>query len=110
MGNNYDKTRNVLKRCHAFLGMLCRDGKCDDHCSECLGASDLADDVFDAIAVPPRNCDVGTAEEQGKRFKKFCSEHQAPWHGCTDCPLLMPISEKCALLWAQMPYEEVGAK
>ena len=56
-----------------------------------------------------RNCDVGTAEEQAERFKKFCFDHQAPWHGCTNCPVLM--SEKCALTWAQMPYtEEVEAK
>lgn len=62
-----------------------------------------------ALALPRRNCDVGTAEEQAERFKKFCYEHQAPWHGCTNCPVLM--SEKCALAWAQTPYaaEEGGA-
>lgn len=59
----------------------------------------------EALAEPPRNCDVGSTEEQGMRFKKFCNDHQAPWHGCTNCPVLM--SEKCAIAWAQMPYEEV---
>ena len=59
--------------------------------------------VQSALAAPLRNCDVGTAEEQAERFKKFCSDHQAPWHGCTNCPVLM--SEKCAITWAQMPYE-----
>lgn len=39
----------VLNRVHDFLGALCRDGRCDDHCSECIGASDLADDVWDVI-------------------------------------------------------------
>jgi hypothetical protein len=39
----------VLNRVHDFLGGLCRDGRCDDHCHECIGASDLADDVWDVI-------------------------------------------------------------
>jgi len=43
------KTIDVLERCNEFLGELCRDGKCDDHCSACLGASDLADDVWDVL-------------------------------------------------------------
>lgn len=44
-----DKVREVLNRVHEFLSNLCRDAKCDDHCSECLGASDLADDVYDLL-------------------------------------------------------------
>ena len=63
----------------------------------------MVKEISDALAEPPRQCDVGTAEEQAERFKKFCFDHQAPWHGCTNCPVLM--SEKCALTWAQMPYE-----
>lgn len=58
-----------------------------------------------AYKIEPRNCDVGTAEEQGVRFKKFCNDHQEPWHGCMNyCPVLM--SEKCAIAWAQLPYKE----
>ena len=107
MGNNYEKTRNVLKRCHAFLGVLCRDGKCDDHCSECLGASDLADDVFDVLALPPRNCDVGTPKEQSARYEKFCFNHRSRERCCQDCPLLHEPS--CELAWAQMTYVEETA-
>lgn len=69
-----------------------------DHIEECQKKARAA------LSAPARNCDAGTAEEQAKRFKKFCFDHQAPWHGCTNCPVLM--SEKCALAWAQMPYEE----
>lgn len=68
--------------------------------------SDVAEAIDNANAVlaePIRNCDVGTAEEQAERFKKFCFGHQTPWHGCTNCAVLM--SEKCALTWGQMPYE-----
>ena len=43
------KEREVLNRVHEFLSNLCRDARCDDHCSECLDASDLADDVYDLL-------------------------------------------------------------
>ena len=48
------------------------------------------------LAAPPRNCDVGTAEEQDKRYAMFMEKH---W-----------TLGKTALQWAQMPYEEGGAK
>ena len=49
-----------------------------------------------ALAAPPRNCDVGTAEEQEERYAMFIKEH---W-----------TLGKTALQWAQMPYKEGGAK
>lgn len=63
-----------------------------------------------AYKSEPRNCDVGTAEEQLKRFKDFCriiSKDET----CDGCPLLPQCStlEHCTLKWAQMPYEEGGA-
>lgn len=73
--NDYRKAREVLTRVHEFLSNLCRDARCDAHCSECIGASDLADDVYDVLHAPPRNCNVGTAEEQYVRFKKHCEEN-----------------------------------
>ena len=58
-----------------------------------------------ALSAPPRNCDVGTADEQTDRFNKLCLSHTIPWHGCSDyCPLLK--SDRCALKWAQSPYSE----
>ena len=63
--------------------------------------------VEKALAVPPRNCDVGTADEQGRRCERFCMKHKA--FGCDKCPLVHVQS--CELAWAQMPYaEEVGVK
>ena len=62
-----------------------------------------------ALASPPRNCDVGTAEEQAKRFKKFCNKHCRGSNvrfPCLTCPL--PV-DKCQLAWAQMPYAQEGA-
>ena len=43
-----------------------------------------------ALAAPARNCDVGTKEEQHKRFKEFCEErdcHKCPFYGIADCPI-----------------------
>ena len=70
--------------------------------------SQLFDIADAALSAPPRNCDVGTAEEQAKRFKGFCGQFD-----CYECPLGVGAGKVyyCALKWAQMPYaeEEGGA-
>ena len=102
--NKWDKVEVVLTRVHDFLGRLVRDGRCDDHCSECFGASGLALDVWDVLhglKHPPRNCDVGTAEEQAERFFAFCNSNK-----CPSCPCRFTKKTDCALIWAQMPYEK----
>lgn len=56
-----------------------------------------------ALAAPPRNCDVGTEQEQARRFLKYCMkqdcEKACPFRDCKN-------SHECAFAWAQMPYEE----
>ena len=94
--NNNSKAREVLNRVHEFLSNLCRDARCDDHCSECLGASDLADDVYDLLHTPPRNCDVGTDNEQIGRWKEFCDHYE------------VDRSPESFARWAQGPYFEEG--
>lgn len=61
-----------------------------------------------ALFLPPRNCDVGTAEEQTKRFSDFCKAHRHPdLPRCAGCPLENTTSDTgCSFAWAQMPYEE----
>lgn len=61
----------------------------------------------------PRNCDVGTVDEQEARFDGFCMAHkeiQEP--GLKVCSDNCPFVKKgfCELHWAQMPYEESKAK
>ena len=87
-------------------------------CSRIIGANGIRGNVFlddiqeahkaitDALAAPPRQCDVGTAEEQVKRYDKFCDIHDCR----SDCPLFK--ADSCELEWAQMPYEaeEGGAQ
>ena len=52
----------------------------------------------------PRNCDVGTAEEQDERFRDFCPKYISGT--CTGCKLHDCGLAECALAWAQIPYEE----
>lgn len=75
----------------------------------------LKDVVLPALAEPVRNCDVGTAEEQEKRFHDFCRARHLPRieesrYCAYKCPLEGDTC--CELAWAQMPYveKEGGAK
>jgi hypothetical protein len=56
-----------------------------------------------ALSKPPRNCDVGTEQEQHKRFVTFCNAHI----DCVDCPIKAYWTKalSCGILWGQMPYE-----
>ena len=53
-----------------------------------------------------RNCDVGTPQEQIKRFDAFC----AKFENCKGCPYgsLCPSAE-CALHWSQTEYKKEGS-
>lgn len=58
---------------------------------------------------PRRNCDIGSAEEQEIRFKKFCNSHYNINNvdgECNACPLNDNIKTECEFAWMQMPYEE----
>lgn len=68
----------------------------------------VIDIVSAALSAPPRNCDVGTAEEQDARFGEFCVMRRTG--SCAGCP--DPVGgftvangiRECALVWAQTPY------
>ena len=71
---------------------------------------DVRDKVKTALATPPRNCDVGTAEEQIGRHNEYCrhlkdtaARYNFNLDICDDC-------RYCFAKWAQMPYEEGGKK
>ena len=69
----------------------------------------IISDVQSALSAPPRNCDVGSAEEQDRRRIAYCRDHS-----CKICPLR--DSEhggvSCDITWAQKPYtsEKGGAE
>ena len=83
----------------------------EDDAKECLSV------VNAALSDPPRNCDVGTAEEQSDRFDKFCYSHSK----CHKCPVKSIWNSqhrqkqlreiiRCEIIWSQMPYEGGGAE
>lgn len=109
---------NQMKMLNALKGIadIC-DGKveCKSTSEERLLIYNLAKS---ALTAPQRNCDVGTAEEQHRRFIDYCNTCDCPM-GCihrkefigmldTRCASML----KCYIRWAQMPYEseEGGAK
>lgn len=81
---------------------------------------DCRDKLKAALALPRRNCDVGTAEEQEKRWHKNCGPGIP---NCKHCKVYGQAKESgfvsgrgfllscsCKFVWAQMPYEEGDAK
>lgn len=54
---------------------------------------------------PPRNCDIGTPEEQAERFNLQCFRHHTGRCSphCSTIPA--KTESECVLKWAQMPYE-----
>lgn len=76
---------------------------------------ELRNEIRAALDAPPRNCDVGTADEQAERFEAECKRRDL----CTPCPVHAAWGEfregkpkSCQLIWAQMPFapEKGGAK
>ena len=62
-----------------------------------------------ALAATPRNCDIGTPEEQSERFDAHCQKHM----GCLTCPLREKdggVPKHCEFAWAQLPYDEGSEK
>ena len=62
----------------------------------------LCEIVSQDLAIPLRQCDVGTADEQSARYDEFCYQHRTIEHCCANCPVVS--SATCELAWAQTPY------
>lgn len=101
------KARKVMERVHKFLGILIRENLVKDAPflkeGEIENESDLADDVWEVLQGVPRNCDIGTAEEQVARQKRWCATTRD--YSCADI-----MCRSCFAKWSQMPYKEVGDK
>ena len=97
MANNFQIMRAALLRVKEARG---RD-------LEYVTLADIDADVDAALAAPPRNCDVGTPEEQARRFQLFCQAHRAFDAGCSsNCPFVDTADiNHCQSGWAQLPYE-----
>lgn len=67
----------------------------------CYEITTAIEKCFAALAEPPRNCDVGSLEEQSKRFGEFCAPQK-----CRECRLYVDGAfGDCGVRWSQMPYE-----
>ena len=63
-------------------------------------------DAKAALSAPPRNCDLGTVEEQIAGFYAFCCTHKVSATDCGTCPAYKEGDRAaCRLIWAQMPCE-----
>lgn len=60
------------------------------------------------LAAPPRNCDVGTPEEQYDRHDKYCNLQPT----CIKCLRVDAASMciSCFAKWAQRPYGQEGGE
>lgn len=63
----------------------------------------IIDKCKSALSAPPRQCDVGTPEEQYRRWVHFCEQRL---HRCDNCPCNRP--EGCTFTYENMPYAEEG--
>lgn len=98
------KMRGALALCNAMLRRL--DERALNETMSCI-AEEARVKVAEALAAPPRNCDVGTADEQYERWLEFCGRYD---HACAGCPFddYDRSLAYCFAGWAQMPYEEGG--
>jgi len=100
-GNNVAALREALSdACYAMFNFLKTQTGGYEEMANAL------DKAKAALAAPPRNCDVGTPEEQAERQVNFCRDHPR----CAGCPCVGRVKyNKCEFAWAQMPYEKGGA-
>ena len=98
--SNNAKMRDALEDAKAFLLK---------HGCDCSEGTAVVSRISAALATPPRNCDVGTAEEQTDRFKDLCRKYRrgpGPRANCKGCPIQHEsLHEGCTFAWAQRPYE-----
>jgi hypothetical protein len=106
----------TVKDCHALNAAKMREALKQArrvlHCAIVAGilkrkdAHKALNVVATALSAPPRNCDVGTAEEQEVRFSAFClAHHMQSEKGCAICLCHLPNGCSCEFVWSQMPYE-----
>jgi hypothetical protein len=99
-GLNAAKMREALENSNGLIEELVLLGEWHE------SAREQIEENYAALYAPPRNCDVGTVDEQEERFHAFCNRHtNEDAQHCNDCPINnMQTEADCALVWAQMPY------
>ena len=94
VGNSAKMRESLSDACYAMFNFLKTQNGGYEEMAKAL------DKAKAALAAPPRNCDIGTAEEQVSRHRIWCK--------CGgDCAVSCKM---CFAKWSQMPYEKGGAK
>jgi len=95
---------NILEKIQSFIPHLSDVSLMREFSSRVCRAKNVIDA---ALSAPPRNCDVGTAEEQAERYMKFCKSYPK----CTGCPCVGRMQyHQCEFAWEQLPYNEGSAE
>ena len=106
---NAAKLREALKLCLRGMCGYCRmDAEARGMTTKCVNGCEALRMAKAALAAPARNCDVGTADDWLARFSVVCERCSG-----SDCDHRLFKDEEvcdCFARWAQMPYEEGGAK
>ena len=95
VGGNAAAMRETLLRCDAIAQL--------PEIREYVIVKDMRNLIKKALAAPPRNCDVGTADEQAERHKRWCDLQSIKDCWGVDC-------RKCFAKWSRIPYKAGGAK
>ena len=109
---NSAKMRDALRQVSRVAVEMTRKtvtGESEDRKTVDEWALRLCDIVSATLAAPPRNCDVGTDEEQSRRYEELCDRHTCGSRcSASGCPM---YEHDCSpFAREQMPYEEGGAK
>lgn len=107
--NNMATIREALEVAESYLTLAAEKvrGETGKHIGS--GYDDAAKKCRAALALPPRQCDVGTPYEQGNRMRQFCEKQKRNGIiNCGYCPINHQYLRDCTLAWAQMPYKEGG--
>ena len=121
--NNMEAMRKALKLCGSQMCKLCKDLTLARSMINkgLIGVSCHPDKckpyqaAHSALALPLRQCDVGTTEEQFARFAEFCHANVDISGNCrATCPFTRLGNcrdrAECYSRWAQLPYESEEAK
>jgi len=110
---NMRKSRKIAEMIRRLVDHIRKEKSLSENLAR--EAFDQIDDLAkEALISPFRNCDIGTADEQTKRFSDFCAAHRhTDLPRCAGCPLEnTPPDTGCSFAWGQMLYEaeEGGSK
>ena len=103
--DNNSSMREALVRLKPLVESVWESEGGEDVSSE---IAEMKDVINAALAAPMKNCEVGTWQEQEKRFEQFCNRFRHDY--CRGCPLgEMFFRDKeigeCRLAWAQRLYD-----